>query len=221
MKYTAVMLVLLLMACGGGSSLDEKKAELKKLKKEAAALDKEIAALQLEIIRSDSSLKTADIKVRVNEIRPGLFQHFLNVDGVVKTDEDVMVNPEFQGRIEQLFVTEGTSVSKGQILAKISTDVLVEQLNELKTRYELARTVFEKQSRLWAQKIGSEMQYLQAKSNKEALEKSIARISKQLNLAKITSPINGTVETVFVKKGAYASPMQPFARIVNMDRSYV
>jgi len=149
------------------------------------------------------------------------YVHRIRIDGVVKTDEDIMITPEFQGRIDQLYVKEGETVHKGQILAQINTDVLKEQLQELQIRYDLAQTIYKKQSELWAKKIGSEVQYLEAKNNKEALEKNVKKISKQLKLASITSPIEGVIESIFQKEGAVANPVQPFARIVNIESLYV
>ena len=219
--YMIIVMIVFLSSCGDEEGLEGKKSELNKLKKEAVELNKKITELQQQILQRDSTDKKNKKIVKVIVLKQETYVHRIRIDGVVKTDEDIMITPEFQGRIDQLYVKEGETVHKGQILAQINTDVLKEQLQELQIRYDLAQTIYKKQSELWAKKIGSEVQYLEAKNNKEALEKNVKKISKQLKLASITSPIEGVIESIFQKEGAVANPVQPFARIVNIESLYV
>ena len=219
--YMIIVMIVFLSSCGDEEGLEGKKSELNKLKKEAVELNKKITELQQQILQRDSTDKKNKKIVKVIVLKQETYVHRIRIDGVVKTDEDIMITPEFQGRIDQLYVKEGETVHKGQILAQINTDVLKEQLQELQIRYDLAQTIYKKQSELWAKKIGSEVQYLEAKNNKEALEKNVKKISKQLKLASITSPIEGVIESIFQKEGAVANPVQPFAWIVNIESLYV
>jgi RND family efflux transporter MFP subunit len=82
----------------------------------------------------------------------------------------------------------------------------------------LATTVFEKQASLWKQQIGTEIQYLQAKNNKEALERRLSTLNAQIGQSTVTAPISGVVDQVSVKVGQSAAPGIGLVRIVNLSQ---
>ena len=125
------------------------------------------------------------------------------------------------GLINNILVAEGQKVSQGQVLAQLDNRIIRDQIGELQNSYELAKTTFEKQSRLWEQKIGSEMQYLQAKTQKESLESSIATLNSQLAKSQVKAPFAGTIDAIFPKQGEMGSPQMPILRIVNTDKMYI
>ncbi len=123
------------------------------------------------------------------------------------------------GLVTSVYVKEGSYVKKGQVLAELDAQVMKQSLEEVNTQLDLANSIFEKQSALWAKKIGSEVQFLQAKSTKESLERRVNTIKEQLNMAKIISPISGTVESNPLRVGQMASPGMPTStiRVINMS----
>ena len=211
--------MLLLTACGKGSaSLEGKQEQLKKLQTEYAALGKQIEDLQTEITALDTNSKEANtsIPVKVMPLKEETFRHFVKVQGSVIADDNIIVSPKAPGIITRVFVTEGQVVNRGQMLAQVDTMLVAKGLAELYTQLNLATTLYEKQERLWQQKIGTEVQLLQAKTQKEALEKRIATTREQLSQSRITAPIGGFIETSFVKEGETAVPGMPAFRLVNL-----
>ncbi|WP_126245622.1 efflux RND transporter periplasmic adaptor subunit [Chitinophaga rhizosphaerae] len=211
-RYFALPLIALMVACGGG---EEKKADkLARLKTEKAKLDAEIKTLEKELKGGDSTaVKTKT--VTITQVETATFEHFIDIQGDVDARENVAVSAQSPGIIKAIFVREGQSVSKGQALAQVDDQVMRASLAELQTQLDLATTLYNKQANLWRQKIGSEVQYLTAKSQKEALEKSMATMKDQINLTRIISPINGTVDQVIAKIGDAAAPGNPAFRVVN------
>ncbi len=208
-------LTLVLHACGGGT---DKHAELEKLKKEQASLKEKITALEAEIAQSDTSKKDEKSKlVAIKEMKPETFKHFIEIQAKVDGDEDVIVSPESMGNITSLQVQAGDRVVKGQLLATIDDRMIRQGVAEAQTQLDLATQVFNRQKNLWDQKIGSEIQFLQAKTNKEALEKRVASLQEQLEMTRIKSPINGTVDQVDIKIGQAVAPGMPAFRVVNLN----
>lgn len=205
-----ISLAVLVAACGGG----DKKAELEKLKKERAALDTKIAELEKDstLVKKDS-LKLKEVDVL--ELNPRAFNHYVQTQGHVEAEYNILVTPKAQGVVTAVYVTEGQSVSKGQVLAQIDNSVLVSNLQGLESQLKLATSVYERQKNLWDQKIGTEVQFLQAQTNKETLEKQIAALKEQIDMARIKAPVSGTIDKINVKVGEGAGPTQPAVRIVN------
>ncbi len=211
-KLVAVALVVLVAACQ-----PDKKAQLDQLKKQQAELSAKIKKLETEIAASDTSKKD-DSKVRQVssiDIKPETFKHYIEVQGRLDGEDNLDVYPEAMGIVESVNVSNGQAVSKGQVLARINDAAAREQLKGLETQYQFVKETFEKQERLWNQKIGSEVQYLQAKSQKESMESQIASVKKQIDMMTIKAPINGTVEDVSLKVGQTASPAMPAFRVMN------
>ncbi|MFZ7124375.1 MAG: efflux RND transporter periplasmic adaptor subunit [Candidatus Pollutiaquabacter aromativorans] len=208
-------LTIVLYACGSGS---DKHAELEKLKKEQATLKEKITALEAEIAQSDTSKNDEKSKlVAIKEMKPETFKHYIEIQAKVDGDEDVIVSPESMGNITSLQVQAGDRVVKGQLLATIDDRMIRQGVAEAQTQLDLATQVFNRQKNLWDQKIGSEIQFLQAKTNKEALEKRVASLQEQLEMTRIKSPINGTVDQVDIKIGQAVAPGMPAFRVVNLN----
>lgn len=214
-RYFVIPLItVILAACGGGAQPDNKAAKLEQLKQQKTKLEQEIAALEKEVGKVDSTqvkMKTVTIATLQNTV----FEHYIDVQGSVDARENVNVSAKVPGIITAIYVKEGQNVSKGQALAQVDDQVLRSNVAELKTQMELATTTFERQQNLWNQKIGSEMQYLKAKNDKESLERKMATLNDQVAQTRIISPINGTVDDVIAKIGDNAAPGTSAFRVVN------
>ena len=150
------------------------------------------------------------------------FEHTIEVQANVKTRQNLDLYPEYNGKLVSIYVKEGQSVKKGALLAKIDDAGLKEQLDQIELQLNLAETTFERTERLWNQKIGSEMMYLEAKTRYEAQKKQLAQMRRQLAKTKIYAPFNGTVDQVFANQGANVAPgATPILRIVNLNSMYV
>ncbi len=118
--------------------------------------------------------------VKVKKLKTKEFNHYIKVSGSIKAINDAFISPEMNGQIKAIYVEEGDYVKKGQKLAILNTKVTRKSIEELKTGLDLAKTMFKKQEKLWNDSIGSEVQYLQAKNNKETLEKKLETLNAQL-----------------------------------------
>lgn len=208
-----VMLALLATACGAGG---DKARQLEALKKEQATLTKKIAQLESELAATggaSTAAKGKEVGTAVLDVRP--FDYYIQTQGKVESMENILVSAKMMGIITHVYAYPGESVSKGQTLAQIDNSVIVRSIEELKSGLELANTVFERQKNLWAQKIGTEIQFLQAKNNKESLEKRLATLNEQNEMAKIKAPVSGTVDEIFIKLGENVAPGMPAMRVVN------
>lgn len=226
LNSSIVMLVVtaaILLASCSGSELDKKKKELADAKAEVKELNTKIEKLIKEIAKLDTSVKVeAKAKlIEIDTLRKQEFKHYIEVQGNVDAEENVLALPQQPGIVRAIYVKEGDVVKKGQLLAITETTGAMEAgILTLQTQLDLATTAFEKQQRLWEQKIGSEIQFLQAKTQKEALEKQMAAQKLQLEMTKVIAPISGTVDAVNLKVGDMAAPSQlmPGIRIVNNNK---
>lgn len=216
----SIAALTILASCGGGSELDKKKKELNEAKATVKELTAKISTLEKEIAKLDTTFKVEEKAklVQVDSLIKQDFKHYVEVQGNVDAEENVNVLPQQPGVVTAIYVKEGDRVTKGQVLGITETTATMEAaIATLQTQYDLAKVAFEKQERLWNQKIGSEIQYLSAKTQKEALEKQIATQRIQLEMTKIKAPINGTVDNVNLKVGdmAIGSQLMPGIRIIN------
>ncbi len=215
MKHLLIpVLVLLIAACSkpeGGN----KKAQLDSLKKEYTALTEKIKVLEAEIALTDTTNTEKIIPVAVTEAKAQSFVHYLDIQGKVDADENITISPKMPGTITKVNVEAGDDVKVGQILGETDNAALLKGMEELKTGLAFATEVFNKQKKLWDQKIGSEIQYLQAKNTKEGLEQKMATLKEQVEMTYLKSPINGTVDEVYFKLGSTVSPGYPAVRVVN------
>lgn len=155
-------------------------------------------------------------------VKDTVFKHFIDIQGDVDTKENIIIYPEYSGTLNNVYVKEGQKVSKGQILAKIDDGGLSSQLAQMQTQYELAKTTFERQKRLWEQKIGSEIQYLQAKATMEGMESSVKQMEAQVGKTNVRAPFSGTIDKVISDQGQVVSPgNSQLMRIVSLKNMYV
>ena len=209
-------LIAFLVSC---SSATDKKAELEKLKAQREQLNTQIAKLEAEV---DPQGAAAEMKAATVQVTPAtvcVFNHYIQVQGSVDGDQNIAVSPQMAGIVTAVYVKEGDQVKKGQVMVDLDAQIIKQSLAEVNTQLELANSIFAKQSALWDKKIGSEVQYLQAKTNKESLEQRASTIEEQLKQAKVISPISGTVESVPLRIGQMASPGTPTStiRVINMS----
>ncbi|MBC6608584.1 efflux RND transporter periplasmic adaptor subunit [Hymenobacter sp. BT188] len=217
MKYSitpAILALTLLAACGQ----KDPQAELAALKKEQAENQAKIAALEAKAGSTDTAATAAAaqiVPVSVLNVKPADFKSYLEVQGRVDFDQNATVSARSGGSLTSLRVQRGDRVRKGQVLATIDAGVLESNIAELRTRLDLARVVYEKQKRLWDQKIGTEIQFLQAKNNYEALQRNLSTLGRQRELYNVTAPFAGTADEVLPKLGEVVAPGTPVVRLVS------
>lgn len=211
-------------ACNSGDDVSEMKAELKEKRKALQELKTEIAALEQQIATVDPAfgkeIREAQL-VTTMPVKQETFEHYVEVSGDVQSEKNVVISAESMGTIEQVPVSEGQKVNRGQLLVGVNADVLRNNISEVRTQLDLATAVFERQKNLWDQKIGTEVQYLQSKANKESLENRLSVLQSQLAQAQARAPFAGTVEEVMVRVGESASPGKPLVRLVSLQDMYI
>jgi len=159
--------------------------------------------------------------VAVKKMAYEKFEHFFLANGTVEAVNDAFISSEINGQIKTIHVKEGRRVKQGQLLVSLNSDVIESSIAEVKTGLELAKTVYKKRKGLWDKKIGSEIQYLEAKTNKESLENKLKTLGAQLDMAKIKAPISGIVDGIFKKEGELAAPGFQLIQLVNLKKVYV
>ncbi|WP_107830207.1 efflux RND transporter periplasmic adaptor subunit [Mucilaginibacter yixingensis] len=216
-KILYIAPLLLLAACGpkpAANNKEQAKAELEKLKKQQTELNEKIAKLQAQIGAGDSS-KVTDVSTLA--VKSQSFTNYVQIQGSIDAQDNVTAYPQAAGTITAINVKVGQHVGRGQVLAQLDNSVLRQQIAQGEAQLSLAATVYQRQKALWDQKIGTEVQYLQAKSNYEAGQKQLAAAKEQAAMYTIKSPINGTVDQMDLKLGQVAQPGQTGIRIVNAD----
>lgn len=226
-----VTLSLLIISCSGGNSevnVDEvvKSKDLDKIKSSREIVHKEYEKLVSELAKLDKAIAELDPNkknplVKTIIVKDTLFTHYIEIQGNVDTKENVVISPEYSGILTQLYVKAGQKVSKGQILARIDDGGMSAQLAQAETQLALAKTTFERQKNLWDQKIGSEIQFLQAKTSLESQQKVVTQIKSQLNKTNVVAPFSGTIDEVITEKGKVVAPGMELFRIVNLSNMYV
>ncbi|MFZ2899132.1 MAG: efflux RND transporter periplasmic adaptor subunit [Saprospiraceae bacterium] len=223
--FLLLPIALFLASCGSTApesntpeDLDGKKALLKEKQMALQTLRDEIAQLEQEIAKLDPSSNKKTQLVTTLQLAKKTFNHYVEMQGVIQSDEVVTVSSETGGRLLEVKVIEGQNVSKGQLIARIDLDQLKKQIAEVETSLELAEEVHARQQRLWEQKIGSEIQLLQAKNNVDRLKKTLETLNFQLNKSNIYAPISGVVEMVSAKAGEMTGPGTPILMILNTSR---
>ena len=227
MKKTILITALSISLFSCGKKEDNTNIEGLINAKNVTALQAKKSLIQADLAKIEEALATLDVKkdealVSVLTIKDTVFSHYLEVQGSVDTKENILVQPEFQGTLVSLSVKAGQRVSKGQILGRIDDAGLSQQVASLESLYALAKTTFERQKNLWDQKIGSEIQYLQAQTQMISAQRGVAQIKAQLSKTIIRAPFAGIIDEVFVEKGQVVAPSQQgLMRIVNLSNMYV
>ncbi|WP_121666857.1 efflux RND transporter periplasmic adaptor subunit [Mesonia aquimarina] len=230
-KFLALTLITLsVISCGkkeksiddiiSEGNLTEIRAKKSELRTEQNEISDKIERLNEEIEKLDKS-KSYPL-VTVQKLNDTLFKHYVEVQGDVETDENIIIYPEFSGVLTQVFVEEGQRVNKGQTLAKIDDGGLSSQLSQAESQLSLTKTTFERQSRLWDKKIGSEIQYLESKTNFEAQQKAVDQLRAQLAKTIVKAPFSGVIDKVISDQGQVVSPGQnQLFRLVNLSDMYI
>lgn len=200
------------------TDVEGKKALVKSKKAEIKALDADIDKLLAEIETLEPSKEKPRKLVTTTTVQRKDFERFIEIQSSIKSDNSVFATSETGGRLLSVNAIEGQYVGKGKLIAKVDMEVIDKQIAELETSLDLANEVYERQKRLWDQNIGSEIQFLQAKNNKERLEKSLETVKFQLTKANVYAPISGVVDQVFLKAGELAGPGAPIVQILNTSR---
>jgi len=217
-KIGLIVLVSFMVACAPkGNKLERNKTKLAELIKRDASLRDSIQALQ-DTVNAEGGKDLKTTRVNAQDIAMHSFRHYVEVQASVYGQDNINVSPQMPGVVKSIMVTEGDKVSKGQVLADVDDAVLLQNIQEVQTSLDLAKTLFEKQKGLWDQKIGTEVQYLSAKSNYESMQKRMSALQQQDDMTKIKSPIDGTVDAVNIKIGESVAPGMPSIKVVNMEQ---
>jgi len=211
-KLLYIPAILFLAACSNKPK--DKKTELADLKKQQAELSSKIATLQSEVGTQDSTKGT---DVSAITVQPGQFTNYVQIQGRIDAQDNVTAYPQATAVITALNVKAGDHVSKGQVLAQLDNSVLVQNIAQAQAQANLSNTLYQRQKNLWDQKIGTEVQYLQAQTQLQTAQKQVASLRQQADMYRIVSPISGTVDQMDLKLGQIASPGQAGIRIVNAD----
>jgi membrane fusion protein, multidrug efflux system len=228
--YLILVTSLVLISCGGDSkksttsviekgTLEEMRAKRTELVAQAESLRKELELLDVAIGKKDTNEKLTLITTLT--AKDTVFNHYVELQATVQTKENLMLSAEFGGILQQLLVKEGQKVTKGQTLAKVDDGGLSSQLAQMETQAALAKTTFERQENLWNQKIGSEIQYLQAKTNYNAQLKAVAQMKSQLAKTVIKAPFSGIIDEIASERGSVVGPGTPILRIVSLGNMYL
>src|SRR5690554_3468553 len=220
----------LIISCGKKNDSVDKvigEGDLKKMKNKRTevlasydSIGKILSKLEQAITEKDTTLTYP--LVTVFQTKDTLFSSFISIQGNVETSENILIIPEYQGVLTHVYVKEGQQVTKGQLLAKIDDGGLSSQLAQLETQYELAKTTYERQQRLWDQQIGSEIQLLQAKTNMESTGNTVKQLRSQLDKTSIRAPFSGVIDEIITEQGQVVAPgAQPLMRLVNLDNMKV
>lgn len=217
-QLAGLMVVVLLASCSSGNAgneSQEKQAQLVEYKQQLHELELKIAELEKEL---KATTEEERVEVVLTELQPQKFEHFIEVSGSVEADQEVNVSPEGSGQILDIKVREGQRVSKGTVLATLNSEPIERTIDEVEINLEMARTTYERQKNLWDQNIGSELQFLQAKSTMNSLEQQLEGLKAQKSMSTITAPVDGVIDVIYQKQGQIASPQVPFAKLVNIEK---
>jgi membrane fusion protein (multidrug efflux system) len=228
MKKILILTTLSIVLIACNSSEKNKSVDDIIASKDVQAITAKKAELQTQLSQIDEALATLDVNkevvalVTAIKLKDTTFNHYLEVQGSINTNENVLIQPEFPGNLVELNVKAGQKVSKGQVLGRTDDGGMSQQLASAENQYALAKTTFERQKNLWSQKIGSEIQYLQAQTQMISAQKGVAQIKAQIAKTVIRAPFSGTIDEVFVEKGeVVAASPQGLMRIVNLGNMYV
>ena len=232
MKKNFILFSLVLLTqCGGEAPADVnslmKNGNLADLQTLKTKKQKELNQLKQDIDKLDSAIRSQDAEKKLllgtdMILESQEFKHYVAFQGTIDTDQNLVIYPEIPALLQTIYVQEGQRVKKGTALVKLSDGGLQDQLEQMRLQLALAKTTFERQQTLWDQKIGSEIQYLQAKTNYNTLEKSVSQMKDQVAKTLIKAPFDGIVDHIIADKGDNLAPgATPILRFVNLDQMHV
>lgn len=218
------MSIILLASCGASTNQGEASVEdlselIKEKEKQMIVLKTEIDSVKRQITKLDPDYFQKEIKsLEVINVKAEDFKSYYEVQGLINAEEEVVISSEMPGRLTSLNIELGSNVTKGQLIGTVDTEGTEKQIEELKKSLEMAVDVYDRQKRLWDQNIGSEIQFLQAKNNKERLEKTLVSAQLALKKSKIYAPVSGSIAMMMAEKGEMVSPGVPIARMMSTSR---
>ncbi len=213
---SAILIISIFIACAKKPTEDPV-AKLAELKAQKAQIEAEITALETQLAESgviEKKFRT----VALAEVKSSTFYHYIDLQGRVDADESVAVTSRMPGALTQVYVKNGDVVSKGKLLAVVDDGVMLKSLAELEGQLKVATDLYNRQKALWDQNIGSEVQFIQARSNKESVERSIATLKETWSMTRIYAPTSGTVDNVMLRPGQAIAPGIPLATIINLNK---
>ncbi|MCY4217232.1 MAG: efflux RND transporter periplasmic adaptor subunit [Flavobacteriaceae bacterium] len=226
-----VTTIILLSGCSQKKATTEQNqfgdSDIDSLKTQRNVVVNQINELNEQLIEINRLIEIKDKNQRLPlisafSVETSEFTHAIEVQGDIKTRQSLELYPEFAGKLLSIRVREGQRVVKGDILATIDDGGLRPQLNSAKLQLDLASTTYERTQRLWNQKIGSELNYLQAKTQYESQKQIVDQLENQLSKTKIIAPFSGVIDELITNEGAYVAPgMNPILRLINLNSMYV
>jgi membrane fusion protein (multidrug efflux system) len=208
-------LAIFLFSCSEQKlTLSDKKDSLKVLKEQLSETKTQISILEKEIATLDTTMINGAI-VKTTAITASTFKHYIEQLGTVSSKQNVTVSPTLGGVVQKIIVDEGEWVNKGEDIIELDAEIILKQVEEMEASFKLAETTYKRQKKLWEQKIGSEMQFLQIKNQYESLQKKLESAKAQLGNMKISAPISGNVDVINLNVGEFAAPGIPILQIVN------
>jgi len=229
--YSLIIVSVLLTSCRGDNNTSIEtiiaSQDLELIRKKKAELDASAQEISIKLKQLEKTIKELDPQEKIPLItiftaKEAVFNHFVELQGNVDTKQNLVIYPEYSGVLSRVYVKDGQKVSKGQILAKIDDGGLSQQLSQLEIQSNLAKTTFERQERLWNQKIGSEIQFLQAKAAYEGQLEATKQLQQQVGKTVVRAPFSGTIDDVITDQGSVVIPGQSqLFRIVNLDDMYI
>lgn len=218
-QFILLFAAALLVSCEPNpDTLEGKQALLEEKQKELAEIQEAVNKLETEISEMDTTAEDAATTVEIKDLTTETFEHFVKLTGTVTSKENIMISAETSGRVEAIPAAEGQKVSRGTVLVRIENEAVANQLQEAKSSFELAEITFQKRKKLWDQKIGSEIEFLQAKNAFETTKSRYAQVQTQYNNTIIKAPINGVVDDISVKEGEFVGMGSPIVRVVDLEK---
>ena len=228
MKIPQIYLIMLGIciissSCERTSDEDSRRKRIELLKLELEEINSEITELEKDLQLSGVEVELASSRTLITafSLETSKFHHETEIRASVASRKNVLLTAESMGKIENIYVSEGQVVKKGQLLVSLNSEVLQNSIKEIKTQLNLATVLFEKQSSLWSQNIGTEIQYLQAENNKESLDRKLETLKSQLKMSTIIAPFDGVVDKIVAKMGEFSQPGLPMLRLINPESNYL
>ena len=229
-KFYISILTLIIISCNssGSSSITSliDNGDLDGLKKRKKEYVDTMNTMQVELNEINDGIAFLDENEKLTlvsnyEIKEKVFNSYMEAQANLKTRKNVLILPEFQGTLEQIFVNEGQNVKKGKLLAEINDSGLKEQLEQLTIQANFAKENFERTERLWENNIGSEIQFLKSKTDFESSQKMVEQMKDRLAKTKIYAPFDGEVDEIISNQGSNLIPgVSQILRLVNLDKIY-
>ena len=228
-KLIITLSLILLISCNSSrnSSINDliNNGDLETLKKKKKEYVDLINDLRLELNEINNGIMLLDENEQIQVISKfnvieKEFTTYVELQANLKSRKNVVILSEFQGTLKNLFVREGQLVKKGELLAEINDSGLKEQLDQMLIQANYTKDNFDRVKRLWEKNIGSEMQFLKAKSDFETSNKMVEQIRDQLSKTKIYTPFDGEIDEIISNLGSNLVPGSPILRVVNLDKIY-